>query len=89
MWELWIDLEKWSKEGKGEELGFFSFRIRGGYQHVGLPLSQTILSNKERDKLPFIFSEADLDPMDPPPIETIKRILLQYGNKNWTKNLFI
>ena len=82
MWELWIDLEKWSKEGKGEELGFFSFRIRGGYQHVGLPLSQTILSNKERDNLPFIFSEADLDPMDPPPIETIKRILLQYGNKN-------
>ena len=82
MWKLWIDLEKWSKEDKGEELGFFSFRIRGGYKHVGLPLSQTILSNKERDNLPFIFSEADLDPMDPPPIETIKRILLQYGNKN-------
>ncbi len=82
MRELWIDLEKWSKEDKGEELGFFSFRIRGGNKHVGLPLSQTILSNKERDNLPFIFSEADLDPTDPPSIEIIKRILLQNGRKN-------
>lgn len=81
MRELWADLEKWSKEDKGEEIGRFTFRIRGGWDHVGLPLSQTLLSNEERNKLPFIFSEADLDPTDVPAVDTLKRAMLYYGTR--------
>lgn len=82
MWELWMDLETWSKEDKNEEVGHFKFRIRGHWVHVGLPLSQTLLSNDERQKLPLIFSDADLDPTDIPSTQTIKKLLLLYGEKN-------
>lgn len=81
MWELWMDLEKWSREDKNEELGRFTFRIRGGWVHVGLPLSQTILSHKERKTLQIIFNEAELDPTDIPAVDTIKRIMLRYGSQ--------
>src|SRR3990167_5071506 len=79
MWELWMDLEKWNREDKNEELGRFTFRIRGGWVHVGLPLSQTILSHKERKTLQIIFNKAELDPTDIPAVDTIKRIMLDYG----------
>lgn len=81
MWELWMDLEKWSREDKNEELGRFTFRIRGGWVHVGLPLSQTILSHKERKTLQIIFNKAELDPTDIPAVDTIKRIMLRYGSQ--------
>lgn len=79
MWKLWDDLEKWSKEDKNEELGRFTARIRGDMMHIGLPLSQTLLSHKERSDLPVIFSEAELDPTDIPAVDAVKDILLQYG----------
>lgn len=81
MRELWEDLEKWRREDKNEELGRFTFRIRGGYVHVGLPLSQTLLSHKERKTLQIIFNQAELDPTDIPAVDTIKRVLLQYGRQ--------
>ncbi len=78
---LWDDLEKWSKEDKHEELGRFTARIRGGWINVGLPLSQTILSREERDELPIIFSEAELDPTDFPPIDILRKMLIEYGSR--------
>lgn len=81
MWQLWMDLEKWSREDKSEELGRFTFRIRGGCDHVGLPLSQTLLSHKERKTLQIIFNKAELDPTDIPAVDTIKRIMLDYGSQ--------
>lgn len=81
MWQLWMDLEKWSREDKSEELGRFTFRIRGGWDHVGLPLSQTLLSHKERKTLQIIFNKAELDPTDIPAVDAIKRLLLQYGRQ--------
>ncbi len=79
MVKLWEDLEKWSAEDKHEELGRFIARIRGGWVHVGRPLSQTLLSDDERKYLPLIFSEAELDPTDNPSEEVIRRILLYHG----------
>lgn len=82
MIELWDDLEKWSKEDKHEELGRFTKRIRGGWVHVGLPLSQTILSRAERENLPIIFSDAELDPTDPPSADVIRKIFINYEGKS-------
>lgn len=87
---LWDDLEKWSREDKHEELGRFVARIRGGWINVGLPRSQTILSEKERKALPSIFDSARLDPTDPPSPEIIPKILSYHGQtylEKRTKNL--
>ena len=82
MWELWADLEKWSKEDRNEELGRFAFRIRGEWRHVGLPLSQTLLSHDERSNLKVIFDKADIDPTDPPAIDILTRMLVYYGSRD-------
>jgi len=85
MIDLWDDLEKWSREDKHEELGRFVARIRGGWWKVGLPLSQTILSEDERKLLPNLFSEANLDPTNSPSPEIMPRILLTYGQDIFEK----
>lgn len=90
MIDLWDDLEKWSREDKHEELGRFVARIRGGWINVGLPRSQTVLSENERKHLPNIFDDAGLDPTDPPSPEIIPKILSYYGRsvlENRTRNL--
>jgi hypothetical protein len=79
MIELWRDLEKWTREEKCEMIGRFIVRLRGGYSHVGLPWSQTLLSEHERKFLPNLFSLANLDPTDPPPPETLFNILRKHG----------
>lgn len=76
---LWDDLEKWSREDMHEELGRFVARIRGGYMNVGLPRSQTVLSENERKHLIRLFDEAGLDPTDVPSPEVIPKILMRYG----------
>jgi len=78
--KLWDNLEMWSKIYKHEELGRFSKRVRGGNVHVGLPFSQTILSEDERKVLPLIFSDAEIDPTDPPSESALRRLLLRYGS---------
>jgi hypothetical protein len=88
MIELWDDLEKWSTEDKHESIGRFEARIRGGWWKVGLPLSQTIISEDERKHLPVIFSEAVLDPTDSPPPEVMLRILKQYGRSVLQKRTY-
>ena len=66
MWELWVDLEEWSKSDRSGELGEFEFRISGAWQHVGLPVAQTLLSESDRRGLPELFSTCALDPTSPP-----------------------
>ncbi len=78
---LWEDLEKWSTENKKEELGRFKARIRGKWRHVGRPLSQTLLSDRERKALPEIFFDCGFDPTDIPSEDVIKQGLIQYGSR--------
>lgn len=82
---LWDNLERWSKSYKHGELGSFTKRIRGGNVHIGLPLSQTILSDDERKFLPQIFSESEIDPTDPPSELSLSHMLLKYGANKLAK----
>ncbi|MFB0562927.1 MAG: hypothetical protein ACETWM_17150 [Candidatus Lokiarchaeia archaeon] len=77
---LWEDLETWSLEDMNENLGRFVARIRGGWWKVGLPLSQTIISEEERKSLPRLFVEANLDPTDLPSPEVITKLFSIYGS---------
>ena len=62
MSELWDDLENWSVYEKQGDLGIFQSRSIGGFVHVGYPLSQAILVERERQALPRVFYEARLAP---------------------------
>jgi len=77
---LWDDLEKWSREDKHETLGRFVARIRGNWWKVGLPLSQTIISEEERNHLSWLFEEANLDPTDSPSPEVMAKTLITHGS---------
>ena len=62
MGELWDDLENWSVYDKQGELGIFQSRSIGGNVHIGYPLSQALLVEKERQALPNVFYYAGLEP---------------------------
>lgn len=79
MHELWEDLEKWSREDRLEEVGRFTVKIRGSWRHVGLPLSQSVLSAKERKMLPVIFYRAEMLVSDIPHGNRLKSLLLENG----------
>ena len=80
MLELWDDLEQWSVRDRGGELGVFEARIVGGKIHIGLPLAQTILTAAERDVLPRVFSDADLDPGRAAKSRELRRALVVHGS---------
>jgi hypothetical protein len=76
---LWDDLETWSQYDNLGSLGVFKATIAGNQFHVGLPIAQTILSEKERASLPALFAEAALEPSSPPPDEELARIVQLLG----------
>ncbi len=75
MRELWDDLEKWSVFDMQGELGVFQSRSIGGHVHIGYPLSQAILVEQERQKLPQVFYGAGLEPTSSHPSEEIAMAL--------------
>lgn len=79
---LWLDLEKWSVEDQHESLGRFVKRIRGGKSHIGIPLSQVIISEKERKLLVRFFLDEGFDPADPPSEEILFKKLAIWGKRN-------
>ena len=72
---LWEDLEDWSAHDQQGALGVFQARSIGGYIHVGYPLSQALLVERERRDLPRIFSDAGLDPAVDYPTDELARTL--------------
>jgi hypothetical protein len=85
MSKLWEDLEKWSNEDKSGELGIFNSHSVGKRKHIGLPIAQTLLTEKERRALPAIFATADLDPISYPNEGAIARLLASHGRKQLRK----
>ena len=79
MLELWDDLEQWAVRDRGGQLGVFEARIVGGKIHVGLPLAQTILTEAERDSLPRVFADAELDPGRAARSRELRRALVVHG----------
>jgi len=82
MWQLWKDLEKWANEERSGELGTFICLNVGKQKHIGLPLAQTLLSEKERGSLPYIFGVSGLDPVTLPSGEMIASLLVKHGNNH-------
>lgn len=85
MSRLWEDLEKWSNEDKSGKLGIFNSHSVGKRKHIGLPIAQTLLTEKERRALPAIFAAADLDPISHPNEGAIARLLIKHGRKQLHK----
>lgn len=85
MSELWEDLEKWSNQDKSAELGIFNSNSVGNRKHIGLPIAQTLLTEKERRALPAIFAAADLDPISYPAEGAIALLLASHGRKQLRK----
>ena len=79
MFKLWDDLEQWSVNDMGGELGVFKARSVGGKIHVGLPLAQTILTETERGALPRVFADAELDPGRAASTRELRRALEFHG----------
>ena len=79
MFQLWDDLEQWSLHDRRGSLGVFEARIVGGKVHVGLPLAQTILTEAERNALPHVFSDAELDPGRAATSLELRRALVIHG----------
>lgn len=85
MGQLWQNLEHWANEKKSGELGIFTCRNVGNRRHIGLPLAQALLSEKERQSLPYIFADANLDPMTSPEQEEIGSLVIKHG-RNYLLN---
>jgi len=62
MIHLWDDLERWSIRDQKGCLGLFTATISGRRIHVGLPLSQSVLTEAELAVLPSLFAALGLDP---------------------------
>jgi hypothetical protein len=51
MVSLWDDLERWSNKDKAGELGIYYNSIAGNWFHVGIPIAQTLLTERLSEKL--------------------------------------
>ena len=88
--ELWLDLQVWSIEIKSEKLGRFTTKPVGSWRHVGLPISQTLITSEEREKLPIFFAQNDFDPMLLPDCDTLSKAVSESPFfKNRTKKLIL
>lgn len=81
MRRLWDDLARWANEYKSGEVGIFNINSAGRRIHVGIPIAQTLLTEKERRALPAIFAAADLDPISHPTEGAIALLLAKHGRK--------
>ena len=79
MWQLWQDLERWANHAKSGELGIFTCRSVGNRRHIGFPIAQALLSEQERRSLPYIFNDANLDPITPPAQQEIGTLVITHG----------
>mgnify|MGYP000528128416 CR=1 FL=1 len=77
--KLWEDLQNWSTDRKGSDLGQFSVWRHGRHAHVGIPLSQSLISYEERKRLPCVFSKAGFYPDFPPSEAEMIHAILIYG----------
>ena len=80
MVRLWDDLEQWSNKDQDGKLGiFYNNSIAGNWFHVGIPIAQTFLTERERAALPVIFARAGIDPSIPPSDEELAALVRRLG----------
>jgi len=61
MRDVWADLERWTNKHAGK-FGRFKLRKLGGYEHIGVPQSQSILKAGDIQRIPVIFERAEIRP---------------------------
>jgi hypothetical protein len=79
MLALWDDLERWANEDQAGKLGTFRADIAGSWMYVGLPIAQTILTQRERELLHSIFADVGLEPGSAPTDAQLAQVLLAHG----------
>lgn len=57
----WVDLQEWTAR-TGGEFGQFKFRILGGYNHIGVPRAQSVMSRRDSEMIPRIFAQVGARP---------------------------
>ena len=61
MRNVWADLEQWTSRHAGR-FGRFKLRNLGGYVHLSVPQSQSILKAGDIQRIPFVFKRAEIRP---------------------------
>jgi hypothetical protein len=74
MKDAWADLERWTSRHAGR-FGRFKLRRLGGYEHIGLPQSQSILKAGDIQRIPFVFKRAEIRPDRDLSDDLVSRIL--------------
>lgn len=74
---LWDDLDYYTSKIKKGEIGVFS-KVETQFRHVGNPLSQSLITQEDRSKLPKIFYSAGMSPEEPPSEEELRDVLVNY-----------
>lgn len=57
--DVWRDLERWTEKCNGT-LGFFHLRRLGGYERIGVPLSQSIVKPNDVEQIYLTFAHANI-----------------------------
>ena len=80
---LWHDLEDWSISEKNTELGYLEIRPfkNKHWVHVGLPLSQSIISPAGINNMPQFFNASGLAPYEKLSINKCRGLLVDHGKK--------
>lgn len=78
--EVWSDLEEWSVHDMGGDFGVFRKRVFGEMCHVGVPRSQTLITEAEIADLPVAFALGMLDAVSPPSDQLLVDTLLESGS---------
>jgi hypothetical protein len=76
---LWKDLEKWANVDNSGERGNFNLNVTGRLIHVGIPISQTLLTEEELKTLPIIFASSGLEAIYHPSDRYIALLLAKHG----------
>jgi len=76
---VWDDLELWSNKDQEGKLGIFYNSIAGSWFHVGIPIAQTFLTERERGVLPAIFARTAMDPNAPPSDGELAALIRRFG----------
>ena len=72
---IWDDLETWANDDTAGKLGVFQVEFSGKWMYVGIPISQTLLTEKEQSSLPEVFSRLASIRQFGTPTRTLRRQL--------------
>lgn len=84
---VWADLEHWTSSRLGK-FGIFKLRRLGGYVHIGVPLSQSILKPADVQRVPLLFKRAEVRPDREFDDNAVAKVLGEARNEAVAGNFF-